>query len=102
MDDERLAKSDECRGVDGPALEPRRVRVVVAAPGRKVQARAPAEPRRSEECEVAHPEAACRERSVEPLVTERHHRIGSEVVHVDRYLAKRLRSIDDRGRTGLA
>ena len=102
MDDERLAKSDECRGVDGPALEPRRVGVVLAAAGRQLEARAPAKSRRSEELEVAHPKATCREGSVEPLVAERHHRIGSKLVHVDRYLAERLRGIDDRDRTGLA
>src|SRR5439155_1108912 len=58
MDDERLAQSHESGGVHGPGLESRGVRVVVPASGRKLQSRAPSEPRRSEEREVANPESA--------------------------------------------
>src|SRR2546430_17742312 len=98
MNNERLAKSDECRGVDGPALEPRRVGVVLAAAGRQLEARAPAKSRRSVDLGGRRIIKKKSEGSVEPLVAERHHRIGSKLVHVDRYLAETLRGIDDRDR----
>src|SRR5712691_2614722 len=96
MHDERLAQSYERGGVHGPRLESRRVRVVIAASGRKLESRAPPEARRSEEREVAHPEPAGRERSVQPLVAERDDGVGSEVPNVDTQLSQSLRRVDDR------
>src|SRR5712692_6403032 len=102
MHHKRLAEADERGRVDRSSLEPGRVRVVVAASGRNLQARAPAEPGWTEEREIAYPETACREGAVQPLVAEGHDRVRSKILDVDTHLAERLRRVDDRDRADLA
>ena len=102
MHDERLPQTHERGDVHRTRLEPSGVGVVIAAPGRKLETRAPTEAGRTEEREIAHPEAAGRKRSVQPLVAEGHHRVRPEILDIDPHLPKGLRRVDDRDRAGLA
>src|SRR5207245_10350785 len=67
-----------------------------------LEPRAPAEPRRREQREVANPEPTGRERAMQPLVTEGHHGVGAELRDIDRNLSQRLGGVDDRDRSGVA